>query len=339
MKTAVLNNPLARNLVLRPLFELGKRVHRRSGRTPWASYFAFRQLYFQTRGAHNQKQVEALRRAAPPIALDSCDGVLGSGPSWQEELPGIAAALRRDGYHVFERKLARSHCEELRQLSLTLPARLTPRTATTPERALFDAQRPLAARYDFEERQYLAHPVVQHLLGDQSLIALAQAYFGAVPINDLMAFWWSAPQPTASSEAAQLFHYDLDRQKFLKFFFYLTDVGPDNGPHCYVRGSHVHKPPRFYADRRFSDEEVAQAFPADDIREVHGPAGTIVAGDTLCLHKGKPLVSGARLIFQVEFTLSLFGQTYETLPVGGQMPLLRERTARYPLVYSRFKLA
>ena len=158
-----------------------------------------------------------------------------------------------------------------------------------------------------------------------------------MPINDLMAFWWSAPQKVASSEAAQLFHYDLDRQKFLKIFFYLTDVGPDNGPHCYVRGSHAHKPRQFYADRRFSDDEVARAFPAQDIREVHGPAGTIVAGDTLCLHKGKPLVSGSRLIFQLEFTLSLFGQTYETLPVGSDMPLLRERMARYPGVYARFK--
>lgn len=104
-----------------------------------------------------------------------------------------------------------------------------------------------------------------------------------------------------------------------------------------MRGSHVHKPPQFYTDRRFSDDEVAHAFPVQDIREVHGPAGTIIAGDTLCLHKGKPLVSGARLIFEMEFTLSLFGQTYDSLPVGSEMRLLRERMARYPAVYSRFK--
>jgi hypothetical protein len=339
MKTAVLNNALARNLVLRPLFELGKRVYQRSGKTPWASYFAFRQLYFQTQGAHNQKQVDALRQAAPPVALDSSDGLLGEGPAWQEELPRVAAALHRDGYHVFERRLPLLQCEQLRELSLKLPARLTPRAAGAPARALFDDQRPLATRYDFDELQYLAHPVIQQLLCDQSLISLAQTYFGAVPINDLMAFWWSAPQRKASSEAAQLFHFDLDRQKFLKIFFYLTDVGPENGPHCYVRGSHTRKPRQFYADRRFGDHEVAQAFPAEDIREVHGPVGTIVAGDTLCLHKGKPLVSGARLIFQMEFTLSLFGQTYETLPVGSEMALLRERMARYPAVYSRFKPA
>lgn len=337
MKTAALNNPIARYFVLLPLFELGERIYRRSGRTPWASYAAFRQLYFQTHGAHNRRQIERLRREAPPIALKSSDGVLGSGAEWKAELPRVVETLRRDGYHVFSKKLPLDQCASLREFSLAMPAKLIPRPQGAPERATFDAQKPLSTRYAFDEIQGLPHPLIQQLLCDESLIALAQAYLGGVPVNDAMAMWWSAQQPAASSEAAQLFHFDLDRHKFLKFFFYLTDVGPDNGPHVYVRGSHEHKPAHFYADRRFSDEEIASAFPGEDIREVQGTVGTIIAGDTMCLHKGKHLTAGSRLIFEIEFALSLFGTTYETLPIPAEMTALRQRMSDYPAVYARFK--
>ena len=42
----------------------------------------------------------------------------------------------------------------------------------------------------------------------------------------------------ADSEAAQMFHFDLDRIKWLKFFIYLTDVKINSGPHVYVSGTH-----------------------------------------------------------------------------------------------------
>jgi hypothetical protein len=267
------------------------------------------------------------------------DGVLGRGAAWPDELAVAVDALKRDGYHMFSAKLPLSECRQLQDFTRTLPARLTPKRPDLTRPTSFDADNPVAARYDFAEAQYLAQPVIQNLLIDQSLMAVAQGYLGAAPVNDLSAMWWSAPYGAASSEAAQLFHFDLDRVKFLKFFFYLTDVGPENGPHMYVRGSHVTRPDVFYEDRRFQDSEVASAFAATAIHEVTAPVGTILAGDTTCLHKGKALTAGSRLMFEIEFTVSLFGQSYDTVSVPEGMASLRERMTDYPAVFERFRPA
>ena len=44
--------------------------------------------------------------------------------------------------------------------------------------------------------------------------------------------------------------------------------------------------------------------------ELQGEKGQIIAVDTRGLHKGKILTDGHRLLFQVEFTNSLFGKNY-----------------------------
>ena len=126
--------------------------------------------------------------------------------------------------------------------------------------------------------------------------------------------WWSAAfSRKASSEAAQLYHFDMDRFKFIKFFFYLTDVDSSNGPHCYIRGSHKWLPDRLWKDGRIQDAEIFENFHKQDIVEITGKKGTIIAVDTRGLHKGKVLEKGERLIFQVEYANSLFGAEYNTI--------------------------
>jgi hypothetical protein len=123
--------------------------------------------------------------------------------------------------------------------------------------------------------------------------------------------WWSRPfHGKASTEAAQLYHFDMDRIKFLKFFFYLTDVTPETGPHCYVRGSSKRKPAPILRDGRISDEEIDRHYPKADLVEICGGTGSIIAVDTRGWHKGKALTQGERLLLQFEFTNSMFGQNY-----------------------------
>ena len=90
----------------------------------------------------------------------------------------------------------------------------------------------------------------------------------------------------------------MDRIKFLKFFFYLTDVGPDNGPHCYLRASHDRKPSALRRLDRITDEEILRHYGPERVVEVMGVRGTAAAVDTRGFHKGKPLTAGHRLIFQ-----------------------------------------
>ena len=179
---------------------------------------------------------------------------------------------------------------------------------------------------------------VQELLADASLIHLAELYLEATPVNDLVAMRWSVRHGAkASSEAAQLFHFDMDRIKFLKFFFYLTDVTSKSGPHVYIKGTHRERPRPFTEDRRFSDEE-ASGF-GERRTEITGPRGTIVAADTSGLHKGKIVEQGTRLILQIEFTNSLFGAPYERVRLGRDVhPGFRRRMDEVPGVFERFRL-
>ena len=50
--------------------------------------------------------------------------------------------------------------------------------------------------------------------------------------------WWSvAGNKQPDSAAAQLYHFDMDRIRWIKFFINLTDVTAENGPHCFIAGS------------------------------------------------------------------------------------------------------
>ncbi len=146
--------------------------------------------------------------------------------------------------------------------------------------------------------------------------------------------WWSCPGP-ANSEAAQLYHFDMDRPQFLKVFFYLTDVDADTGPHCYIKGSHRDRPAALWRDGRHDDTQVLESCGRDREVEVTGSEGSAFAVDTSGLHKGKPLVRGNRLVLQVEYTSALFGTIYSRQQVPAD-DFWRAELGKHPHYYSRF---
>jgi hypothetical protein len=117
----------------------------------------------------------------------------------------------------------------------------------------------------------------------------------------------------------------------------LTDVDETNGPHCFIAGSHRRLPKALCKDGRHTDEEVFAHYPPEKRIEIEGPRGTLVAEDTRGLHKGKQLLSGHRLIFQVEFAINLFGQTYPRIVINENFsPFFREMAKRYPYAFSNY---
>jgi hypothetical protein len=102
----------------------------------------------------------------------------------------------------------------------------------------------------------------------------------------------------------------MDRIKFIKFFFYLTDVGPSNGPHCYIKNSHRRLPKQLRSDGRKTDDVIQSAYSPENIMDLQGEKGYIIAVDTRGLHKGTILTEGSGLLLQGVFTVSLFGQNY-----------------------------
>ncbi len=95
-------------------------------------------------------------------------------------------------------------------------------------------------------------------------------------------------------------------------------------------------PEALWKDGRILDEEM-RGFQQEDFKEIVGKRGTIIAVDTRGLHKGKPLVTGDRLILQYEFTNSLFGASYEHIDLPATIdPKFKKVFESFPYTFSRF---
>lgn len=136
---------------------------------------------------------------------------------------------------------------------------------------------------------------------DRRLLAMASAYFGSVPYVDSIQAWWSLSGNTVAEEAEN-FHRDNDRIRFLKFFLYLTGVDVEQGPHNFVRGSHVD--PRLLERRQYADEEVEACFGNNCMLAITGKAGDAFLEDTFGVHKGQLPTAGRRLLLQVRYAIT-----------------------------------
>jgi len=249
------------------------------------------------------------------------------------EISAAVAGVKRDGFYVFSRVVDRTITEAIRAFAESVPC--TARGAGTPP-AKYPRKSPTVGRYDISEEAALACAEVQEFATDPALATIARQYLGQPVLMDEVAFWWTTNRRAEDANInAQMFHQDRDRLSFLKFFIYLTDVTPETGPHVYLRGSHRSIPTSLRRDGRLTDEAVREAGLGHEIKELCGPAGTLMAVDTIGLHKGKTPVSGDRLALENEFSTSLFGMDYE-IPPFTPTDLTRERVAQMPWVLQRY---
>ena len=250
-----------------------------------------------------------------------------------DEVDAAVAGIRRDGFHVFAHIVPSDITTAIREHAERAPA--LARGADQPA-AVYPRQQPLVGRYDIEETVALQCPEVQEFATDPVAALISQRYLNQPVIMDEVAFWWTTTEGAKDANLnAQMFHQDRDRLSFLKFFVYLTDVTPDTGPHVYLRGSHRHIPRSLRADGRIGDDSVRAAGLWDDVIELTGPAGTVMAVDTIGLHKGKTPTAGDRLALENEFCTSLFGHDYER-PEFTATSLTEERFEAMPWVLQRY---
>lgn len=321
------------NVWLAILVLLGYLSYLLRGRTPKLAYDAMRRLYCRTDGGFNAICARGASVLTTRYSAPYSSGCLGdiSEPEFKQ----IVQAVRRDGYFAFENLLDPELVRSLRGFAETIPCFPLSSLYPAGEPIIFKGQDVPFAKYDFNAESLVGDGTVQRLLCDTQLIAFAQEYLGARPVIDSVAMWWSARQMQASSEAAQLFHFDLDRLRFIKFFVYLTDVDTHSGPHCYVRGSHAHKPKELRELKRFDDEELHSSFSSDAFVEHLGRAGQVLCVDTSGFHKGKLPTMSHRLIFELEFSISLFGANYGRVDArrSDLRSDHREVVDRFPFVY------
>ena len=105
-----------------------------------------------------------------------------------------------------------------------------------------------------------------------------------------------------------MFHYDLDDYRFLKFFFYLTDVDDKSGPHICVRASHKYKKfSHILLRKRETDREIIDSYGEESLVTICGEAGFGFVEDPLCFHKGLTPTHKDRLLLQIEFATTDYG--------------------------------
>lgn len=159
-------------------------------------------------------------------------------------------------------------------------------------------------------------PAVKELRTDPGLLAISANFLGADPVYVGSEILWSFPVSTTMLqrlEAAQEFHYDLDDYRFIKFFFYLTDVDLSNGPHVCIRGSHKNKKllHQLLPGTCPYKKDIVDYYGANNVVTVCEKAGFGFVEDPYCFHKAIPPSKRDRLILQVQFAVNSYGNLRE----------------------------
>lgn len=298
------------------VFLYGWLVYLRTGNTQRSAHQALIQLFCATGGRFNDLVSLLISWLSPVKVEGSADGVLGHLD--RKAIEAKTEELRSNGFLVFPAALPSDHCARLMKFAVETPSRTRRMDGEFIERAVgrinFDPTNLLAVRYDYDTQDLLDCEDIQALLSDKTLLAIAQAYLKTVPKADILSMWWHTKfhsQP--DSEAAQFYHFDMDRIKWIKIFIYLTDVGPLDGAHSFISQSHKagNIPAKFLRRGyvRLSDKEVKDYYGEKQEIKFTAPKGTIIIEDTRGLHKGNLVQQRgvSRLMLQLQFSNSLFG--------------------------------
>ena len=268
---------------------------------------------------------------------------------WREpgSMSRALGQLAQDGYTILDTRLNPEVVSELADYFATTPCTLTSDRdlGLAPDaQVIVDMENPLVEKYAVETNAILTHPTVRKLLFDQGLLEIAQEYLGSTPIVDIVTAWYSFPSDSPSHEAAQLFHFDLDRVRWIKAFFLLTDQTIETGAHLYIPGTQRDGgiSPELLAKgyARLEDDLVDAYYPKSEWKSMVAPAGSILLEDTRGLHKGISLQRDHRLMLQFEYAQTLFGHTpfLATVPLDAyQDETWNEMLRAYPSLFAALK--
>lgn len=329
---------LIKSLLYPVVFGVGYMIFLLTKKTSQQAFFAFRFLFVQTNGGINDYFSKRISKSKPSKMIGS-KGVLGDLNT--EEVQNICAEIQENGFKVFDVKLPEKYISQIesfaRNTKVSYLQNDKRRIIYSKDKVKFDSSNPISSRYQYYPNEILSNSELQDLTFDPSLRTIASSYLNAQPILDSVTMWWSVPfKDDQKDKAAQMYHFDMDRFKFIKFFFYINDVNSDNGPHCYIRNSHRGLPEQLLKDTRITDEEIAKHYKPEDILELTAPKGSIIAVDTRGLHKGKTLISGERLLFQIQFSNSLFGAPYKTFQSNVVDKTHQPTLVKHPYTYQLF---
>ena len=303
---------------------------------------ALNEAFLKSGGRWLSDASRKLASSAPSYDLSGAEDVLGL---WKT--PGSMGKALGDlgsqGFALLDTTLSSDVVQQLSDFCASAPCTLTSDQAVgleASETVTVDFESPLAEKYAVTTGALVGNELIRRMMLDRGLLEIAQRYIGTAPIIDIVTAWYSFPSASPSHEAAQLFHFDLDRVRWLKAFFLLTDQTVDTGAHMYIPGTHrdggIDAQLLAKGYTRLEDDEVARYYPRGSWKSMEAPAGSILLEDTRGLHKGISLRKDHRLMLQFEYAQSLFGHVphlaIAELPKVDD-PYWQDMQQRYPVVF------
>ncbi|MBD2561470.1 MULTISPECIES: hypothetical protein [Nostoc] len=163
-------------------------------------------------------------------------------------------------------------------------------------------------------------PAILQLQNDPKLLAIAAKFLEHEPAHQCNQLWWSFSGEVTDEQRRQtfqMFHYDMDDYRFLKFFFYLTDVDANSGAHICIRGSHKQKKlSHLLLPKSETDAEIINYYTKGSLVTICGNAGFGFVEDTFCFHKSKTPINRDRLILQLEYAITDYGMQHDTRDIS-----------------------
>jgi ectoine hydroxylase-related dioxygenase (phytanoyl-CoA dioxygenase family) len=230
----------------------------------------------------------------------------------------IVKKLNNYGYHIQEKAISKNQIIEVKRYLKKLKGYyISDNHPAGSKKYFFNEKNPKAVKFFYESNDLIKSKLIQDLAFDRKILSIAEDYLGTAPILDIVTAWWSVPSENPDKKAAQFWHFDMDRPTWLKVFFYLTDCNEDNGPHCYISGTHLKKKIpfklRYKGYSRLNDFEIVNTIQKRLIKKFTTNKGSVLFEDSSGLHKGLKLKAGSRLILQFQYSSSLFGANVDKL--------------------------
>lgn len=235
--------------------------------------------------------------------------------------------LNNEGYHVFEQRLDQETISKLLNFAHETECEVYDDNGKKFYQKYNSHEKKISSKYSFKEQDLFNNLTVQKLINNKIFIQIAEKYFKKTPILSAVNMWWNPVrkkklniQTEKNNQSAQMYHFDLDRIKWLKLFIYLTDTDKETGPHEYVATSHrPDNKPKELLDlgyKRIPDDLINKHYQKNLIKKVCGRKGTIFIADTSCYHRGLPPEKNDRLIMVIEYASSLFGAQYKKVKLS-----------------------
>jgi hypothetical protein len=174
-----------------------------------------------------------------------------------------------------------------------------------------NANQPKSATFRYDQNDLINIPEIQNIITDDYFLSLCSSYFKSLPIIDTISLWWSFKSSLPDHNAAQKWHFDMDRLKWLKIFIHLNDINEKNGPHIFIKGTHKNLGIKENILRsgysRIDDKIINNIYPQDRFEKFLGEKGSIVIEDTRGLHKAEAPTHNPRLILVLQYSTAIFG--------------------------------